>query len=286
MTAMKSFFTGSLLLLSSILFAQGLDQRCTQTGQSACVDWDRGVVMAEGLGAPASSAKNDAQRNATALRAARLDAARNMLEMIKGINLSSSTTMRDAMVQNDTIRTKVQGRLFGLRPSGKPRYFSDGSVSILMEASLRQTIPKEALSGSSSGEAPREISAPSSSTTVSSRLDPGKVYTGLIIDARGSGAQPAMSPKIYDEEGNELYGSAYVDQEFVQKHGMAGYVRDLDQALVNDRVQGTPAVLKALSSSGSNQTDLILSKADADQLRSLADNLNFLREARVVIVLD
>lgn len=57
MTAMKSFFTGSLLLLSSILFAQGLDQRCTQTGQSACVDWDRGVVMAEGLGAPASSAK-------------------------------------------------------------------------------------------------------------------------------------------------------------------------------------------------------------------------------------
>ncbi|MEC7424399.1 MAG: hypothetical protein VX844_07340, partial [SAR324 cluster bacterium] len=104
--------------------------------------------------------------------------------------------------------------------------------------------------------------------------------------ARGSGAQPAMSPKIYDEEGNELYGSAYVDQEFVQKHGMAGYVRDLDQALANDRVQGTPAVLKALSSSGANQTDLILSKSDADQLRGLADHLNFLREARVVIVLD
>ena len=215
-----------------------------------------------------------------------LDAARNMLEMIKGINLSSSTTMRDAMVQNDTVRTQVQGRLFGLRPSGKPRYFSDGSVSILMEASLRQTIPDEALTGSSTGEAPREISGPSSGSSGSARLDPGRVYTGLVIDARGSGAQPAMSPKIYDEEGNELYGSAYVDQEFVQKHGMAGYVRDLDQALANDRVQGTPAVLKALSSSGANQTDLILSKSDADQLRGLADHLNFLREARVVIVLD
>ena len=208
-----------------------------------------------------------------------------MLEMIKGINLSSSTTMRDAMVQNDTIRTQVQGRLFGLRPSGKPRYFSDGSVSILMEASLRQTIPDEALT-SSTGEAPREISGPSSGSSGSARLDPKRVYTGLVIDARGSGAQPAMSPKIYDEEGNELYGSAYVDQEFVQKHGMAGYVRDLDQALANDRVQGTPAVLKALSSSGANQTDLILSKSDADQLRGLADHLNFLREARVVIVLD
>ena len=282
MKAMRIFITSTVFLLTGILYAQGLDQRCTQMGESACVDWDRGVVMAEGLGAPASSAKNTAQKNATALRAAKLDAARNMLEMIKGINLSSSTTMRDAMVQNDTVRTQVQGRLFGLRPSGKPRYFSDGSVSILMEASLRQTIPGEALT-SSTGEAPREISGPSSG---SARLDAGRVYTGLIIDARGSGAQPAMSPKIYDEEGNELYGSAYVDQEFVQKHGMAGYVRDLDQALANDRVQGTPAVLKALSSSGANQTDLILSKSDADQLRGLADHLNFLREARVVIVLD
>ena len=282
---MRIFITSTVFLLTGILYAQGLDQRCTQMGESACVDWDRGVVMAEGLGAPASSAKNIAQKNATALRAAKLDAARNMLEMIKGINLSSSTTMRDAMVQNDTVRTQVQGRLFGLRPSGKPRYFSDGSVSILMEASLRQTIPDEALS-SSTGGAPREISGPSSGSSGSARLDPGRVYTGLVIDARGSGAQPAMSPKIYDEEGNELYGSAYVDQEFVQKHGMAGYVRDLDQALANDRVQGTPAVLKALSSSGANQTDLILSKSDADQLRGLADHLNFLREARVVIVLD
>ena len=285
MKAMRIFITSTVFLLTGILYAQGLDQRCTQMGESACVDWDRGVVMAEGLGAPASSAKNTAQKNTTALRAAKLDAARNMLEMIKGINLSSSTTMRDAMIQNDTIRTQVQGRLFGLRPSGKPRYFSDGSVSILMEASLRQTIPDEALT-SSTGEALREISGPSSGSSGSARLDPGRVYTGLIIDARGSGAQPAMSPKIYDEEGNELYGSAYVDQEFVQKHGMAGYVRDLDQALANDRVQGTPAVLKALSSSGANQTDLILSKSDADQLRGLADHLNFLREARVVIVLD
>ncbi len=285
MKAMRIFITSTVFLLTGILYAQGLDKRCTQMGESACVDWDRGVVMTEGLGAPASSAKNIAQKNATALRAAKLDAARNMLEMIKGINLSSSTTMRDAMVQNDTIRTQVQGRLFGLRPSSKPRYFSDGSVSILMEASLRQTIPDEALT-SSTGGAPREISGPSSGSSDSARLDPGRVYTGLIIDARGSGAQPAMSPKIYDEEGNELYGSAYVDQEFVQKHGMAGYVRDLDQALANDRVQGTPAVLKALSSSGANQTDLILSKSDADQLQSLADHLNFLREARVVIVLD
>ena len=57
MKAMRIFITSTVFLLTGILYAQGLDQRCTQMGDSACVDWDRGVVMAEGLGAPASSAK-------------------------------------------------------------------------------------------------------------------------------------------------------------------------------------------------------------------------------------
>ena len=177
-----------------------------------------------------------------------------MLEMIKGINLSSTTTMQDAMVTSDILRTKGKGKLYGLRPSGKPHYFSDGTVSIMMEASLQQTIPREAMKAKVEAESPRQIGSNSGTVRSVAKLDPSRNYTGLIIDAKGTGLQPAMSPKIYDEEGNELYGSAYVDQEFVQKHGMAGYVRDLDQALANDRVQGTPAVLKALSSSGANQT--------------------------------
>ena len=50
MKAMRIFITSTVFLVTGILYAQGLDQRCTQMGESACVDWDRGVVMAEGLG--------------------------------------------------------------------------------------------------------------------------------------------------------------------------------------------------------------------------------------------
>ncbi len=275
-----------MLLITVTTPAQGLDQGCTQHGEAACIDWDRGVAIAEGIGVPAKNAAGAAQRNATALRAARLDAARNMLEMIKGINLSASTTIEDAMVSSDTVRSSVQGRLFGLRPVGKPRYFSDGSLSIRMEASLRQMIPAELLAPSKTIPAPVKSGHTASSGTATTGIDPDRAYTGLVIDARGSGLQPAMSPKIYDEDGNELYGSAYVDQEYVQKHGMAGYVKNVDQARVNDRVKDSPLVLKALSSSGANRTDLTLSNADAALLREMAENLNFLREARVVIVLD
>ena len=70
--------------------------------------------------------------------------------------------------------------------------------------------------------------------------------------------QPAMSPRVFDEAGNELYGSAYVEQEFVLKHGMAGYVKDLEQAETNDRVAGNPLTVRAVGVAGKNKTDIIL----------------------------
>ena len=56
------------------------------------------------------------------------------------------------------------------------------------------------------------------------------VYTGIVIDARGIQARPAMSPRIFDEDGKEVYGLANVDLEYAVKQGMSGYARDLTAA--------------------------------------------------------
>ncbi|MBF0280642.1 MAG: hypothetical protein HQM13_22800 [SAR324 cluster bacterium] len=294
-------FIFGLLFIWGSLGAQSLDERCIQNGDSACIDWDRGVVIAEGLGAPAKFAKNAAVRNASAQRAAKLDAARNILEMIKGINISSDSTVKEAMVSNDTIRTQIRGYLHGLRPIGNPRYFSDGTIKVRMEARLHRTIPDELIFRQQSMESNQAAQAPvellpgspgnaqnpsSSSPSVQSTINVGQVYTGVIVDARNTDAQPAMSPKVFDQEGNEIYGSAYVDRDFVVKHGMAGYLKDLQQARQNERVKGSPLVIKALKSSGKNKTDLVISNNDANALRQMAATQSFLREARVVILLD
>ena len=42
-----------------------------------------------------------------------MDAARNILEMIKGINVSSNTTLQDAMLTD--IKSANQGMIYGLR---------------------------------------------------------------------------------------------------------------------------------------------------------------------------
>jgi hypothetical protein len=110
------------------------------------------------------------------------------------------------------------------------------------------------------------------------------VYTGLIFDAQNLAFTPSASVKILDEDGREVYGSAYVSKEWVEKHGIVSYVKDLSQAKANQRVAGNPLVIKALKVAGPNNRDLVISNEDARRIRDLAKHLNFLDAAKVVII--
>ncbi len=282
------WLAGVLVFLPALSWAQGnqqgsIDARCTQPSEQACVDWNNGLAIAVGTGAPATWAKTAAQKNISATRAARLDAARNLMELIKGVHLNTATDIQGAMVANDTVQTSIQGRLFGIRPAERPRYFSDGSVQVKLEARLREIIP-EGLYLDSQGP-PRELGGPLGSPA-GSPLNTSQAYTGLIIDARGTGIQPAVAPKVYDPQEREVYGSAYVSREFAVSQGMVGYVKSIEAASATDRVRGNPAVIKAEQAVGANKADVVISQADADALRAIAQQQTFLREARVMIVLD
>lgn len=110
------------------------------------------------------------------------------------------------------------------------------------------------------------------------------VVTGLIIDAQNLPFIPSLTPKVLDEEGREIYGSAYVSREWTEKQGMVGYAKSLEEARANPRVSGNPLVVKAIQVSGPNNRDLILSNEDARKIRQLSQNLNFLDHAKVMII--
>jgi hypothetical protein len=110
------------------------------------------------------------------------------------------------------------------------------------------------------------------------------VYTGLIFDAQNLTFTPSASVKILDEDGREIYGSAYVSKDWADKHGIVSYVKDLAQAKANQRVAGNPLVIKAIKVTGPNNKDLVISNDDARRVRDLAKHLNFLDAAKVVII--
>ena len=110
------------------------------------------------------------------------------------------------------------------------------------------------------------------------------VYTGLIFDAQSSSFIPSASVKILDEDGREVYGSAYVSKEWAEEQGIVGYAKTVDDAKANQRVSGTPLVIKAMKATGPNNKDLVISNEDARKVRDLSKNINFLDKAKVMVV--
>jgi hypothetical protein len=95
-----------------------------------------------------------------------------------------------------------------------------------------------------------------------------------------------MAPKVLDETGKEVYGSAYVSREFAVQQGMSGYARDLTAAQSNPRVTNNPLTVKGIRTEGSGRSDIVVSNGDASRLRGVSENLSFLKKCRVMIVVD
>jgi hypothetical protein len=114
----------------------------------------------------------------------------------------------------------------------------------------------------------------------------GGAFTGLLIDAKGLGVMPAMAPKVVDENGNEVYGSKYVSRDYAVKQGMMGYDKDVNAARNNPRVANNPLIIKGLKAGGTNQTDIVVSNADAQRIHAAAQTQNFLDKCRAMTILD
>jgi len=112
-------------------------------------------------------------------------------------------------------------------------------------------------------------------------------YTGVVVDCREVALQPAMSPGILDESGNELYvGNLPVDADLVINEGVAGYRTDLNDALASEaRVGRKPLVLRAVRADGNFRADAVLSTSDAAALQSADRSGNFLARTKVVFVI-
>ncbi len=119
---MKKLFNIALLLSVIAAFAQ--------------VDMINRKVTATGIGIPNPDHKNMAQKRFGALRAAEADAVRKVIEEVKGMYITSETTVENAMTKSDVITSKVEGIAKFYEVVGEPKYMDDGTAEITIELSL------------------------------------------------------------------------------------------------------------------------------------------------------
>lgn len=280
-------------------FAQTVNQ---QIGSNGTVDWSNQIIRSTGIGSPNPNMPETAQR-AGAIDAAKKAALRNLLETVKGMTLDAETTVRNFMVENDVINTRVSGvvRNFTVVDT---KYMSTGDIEVTVEmpisGALADALLPQQMGGMTLGPvsgavcpccgqpwpAGRPVPANVNLNQPAAQTSTGGAYTGLIIDCKGLGIRPAMAPKVIDEAGQELYGSKFVSRDWAVQIGMVGYDKDVNRARSNDRVTANPLIVKAIKSAGPNKADIVVSTASATAIRNAASTQNFLDKCKVMFIVD
>ncbi|MFH1812116.1 MAG: hypothetical protein ABIJ09_25490 [Pseudomonadota bacterium] len=249
--------------------AEGVTQDIPGHGQ---IDWTAKTITARGSGAPSKKAKSPAAARLGAERAAKLDAYRNILETLKGVQVDAKRSA-DKVLSGGEIQAKVDGVIKGAKVIDTV-YYSDLSVDVVLRMPIDGLLT-QALLPETATEKKKDV--PTKGTAKSS---------GLVINAKGLNVIPAIAPRVLDENGKEIYSVAYVADKAAFEGGIIGYVKDLEEAKNHPRVKEKPMVVRAIATGKDGKSDIVISNADADKLRDPETNQAYLADGRVIVVVD
>lgn len=258
------------------------------------IHWTHGTIMAKGQTAPLSETTDEASRQGHIDQQARSAAAENLLQSLAGVRMDANRRASDVMATDEKIAARV-AEMAQTAPVVETVQLPDGRLEIAVQMSLFGSFAQLMLPGDIKQVEPiRPFVTGGGSRTAPLRAeeapytvpdDPG-VYTGLVVDARGIGAQPAMAPTLVDESGRMIYGSAFISRTHAVQHGVCLYARALEDRSGPPRVAPRPLWVKGLHTLPDRPCDIVISNADAARLRGASSNLAFLRACRVIILLD
>ena len=255
------------------------------------VNWTKGIVQAVGVRGPTGKSFGKAADRVDAQTEARDLARKNLLKTLLDLRLNSGTTVGDIAANAPVIDSEIRDMVKEAQVA-KQAYLSDGTINVTMQLNISGGLSQLLL--------PEEIKQIDPIKTVSDGpkdSDSAKdlnnepeirkeIYSGLIVDAAGIDVLPAMVVKIFNENDQEVYGTAFVSREFAVQNGMIRYIRDRTSARCMPQMKGNPLVVKGLRTRGPGRSDIVISNADAEKLRGTSEHISFLRQCRVLIVTD
>jgi hypothetical protein len=259
------------------------------------IDWENGYISVIGKSAPITIHVNPSQAKALATRAAVMDAQRKLKDAINEVIETSKLSGKEPVSNLDD---KIDELVKGMNVL-QLKYLADGSAWVRASLPLRGTggvgeilFKGETKKGvSDEDEGYSEIDVPSVAEIGQMRTEEdfeggdGEVYTGLIVDASGTDFQPAMSPQIHTQSGDEIYGTLDVSPDFASGVGIAGYANSVQEAKDdNSRVGNNPLVVKAINAKGPFNADAVISNQDGKILKDAVSKVNFLKKCKVIIV--
>lgn len=255
--------------------------------EAKVVNWNKGSqsdMVAVGISRP------DPRGLALSREAAIMAAQRNLVGIIKGLQIDSETTMEDFLIGRDTVTRKISGILRGAQIVEEDTT-SDGGYYVMMRVplygqdSIAAAIVPEIAAGN-----PKPFERVTDSELTQSEIETLQEtnYTGVVIDASDLGLDETFSPVIYDTNGREVYGVENLQPDMIVSKGMVSY-SDLPQdQIAVDRAGSSPLTVRAVEVRGgknsTNSVNCVISVEDADRILLANESSHMLENCAVVFV--
>lgn len=239
------------------------------------------VVKGEGA-APQDAGASRAQKRIMAIRAAKVEALREVAEIVDGVRIEGETMLVNAVAESDLIRATVQGVIRGAEVVSEAYDPFSGMAAVYV------SVPMTGANGLVSSLLPQVVPMyQGGMQAYRPPVEPRETgsYDGLILDVREHSFKPALINRVLTSGGEVVYDPARVAQDILVERGAAEYTNDLGKAraLLNERGSTNPMVVKGAELV--RATDVKIPDDDANAV--FASNLsnNFLEGAKVVFVL-
>ncbi len=279
---MKKLLLSSIILCASIaVFAA---DKKSYISSSSIVDWSKSRFISDvHLDTEAAGINMPSGKKAAANM---IDSELPLLvkDSLLSLNVNSSQQLID-LILDESITLE---QLTSIIDSGKktPGYFKNGTLTLTERHTINLTeISSLMIKHHFPYKNPRPI-----------ETIPSRVYTGIIIDARGKlnvhgefvkdKVEPCFFPEIWDENMNLIYERNMGNPESESKNGMIRYEWSDDESLYQDRIGLDPMRLRAREVYGEIRTDPVISREDALKILTVPENLALLQQGKIVILLD
>lgn len=286
---MKLTAVAALVILGvgSVLPGRALAAHCIQTFDNGTINWSTGQVNVTGKAAPEVTPEGEPVAMPGSARA---HAIRNIITILKQIRISPDLTVGKYASRHDVI-------LAGIENTARDAVITRQLYTSALDVQVRMEIPifggfLQLVLPDHIRQIPKIAQLKPKTEAKEKNSVPSKIpmnpipYTGLIVDARALQLDPILYPTIVSEQGKEIYSSLFVSREFAVQYGVAAYLCDMATALSFKRTGSNPLVFKALRKAGDNTGAVVVSMADAKALEKATERHKFLKECRVIIVVD
>jgi len=221
-----------------------------------------------------------------ALRSATVNAQRDLLEQFKGLTITGSSTVEIGMLEEDKVKTSVEGFLRGAQKCGERYDTTHRYAEVCMRLNLRSKGQKSIYKNIFPILQSEKIISSDNQWKPSNKNSlHQKNGDSLIIDIKGQNFMPALNNRILNEKENIIYGPSHVIASKLAEKGIAGFTNSLDKAKAQLKSWAckNPLIIKAYKIK--NKTDVIIRQDDALKVVSTDQKSNYLAQANVFFVI-